>query len=52
MAEESAERPRSTLARAVRIGLVLMALAVGGFALAALFYGDQQDLPIMYDGFD
>jgi hypothetical protein len=42
----------SGLGRTLRLALILVALAVAGFSVASLFFEDQPDLPILYDGFD
>jgi len=42
----------STLARLVKIALIVFALIVVVFALVVWFSGDQTSLPFNYDGFN
>jgi hypothetical protein len=41
-----------SLGRTLRLAVILVALALAGFSVASLFFEDQPDLPILYDGFD
>jgi hypothetical protein len=50
MSDEKA--PRSGVARAVKIALLVFGIVVGGVAVTALLAGDQNLLPFDYGGFD
>ncbi len=42
----------SVLIRSLKIALLLLVLALGGIAIAAMLGGDPSDLPFEYQGFD
>ena len=52
MKRDSATDLRATMMRAVKIGLLLAALLIGGITVSAWFLGDQANLPFDYEGFD
>lgn len=52
MKEGSSGEFRTTVVRAIKIGLLLMTLLVGGIVVSAWFMGDQANLPFDYEGFD
>lgn len=50
--EEPAGRLRDVVARALKIALLLFALALAGIAATAWLSGDPNTLPFQYEGFD
>ena len=50
--KESSPSLGSTLARSAKIVAVLLALLLGGIAVAAFVMGGESDLPFEYEGFD
>jgi len=50
--EQAALAPKSLLGKALKIAVLVFALALGGISLGAWLAAEPDDLPFDYEGFD
>lgn len=46
------EHARASVLHFLKISLLVVGLAIGGFAIAAVYYGEDTNLAFDYEGFD